>query len=72
MLFAALYVLCFAALLSGAITLMARGFGAALGRRADRSAGSRSRHPESPEPGEVLLYVDLSRERLEHLYQHSS
>ena len=26
------------------------------------------RHPESPEPGEELMYVDLSKEKLEDLY----
>ena len=28
------------------------------------------RHPEAPEPGEELLYVDFSREKLEELYQN--
>jgi hypothetical protein len=28
----------------------------------------RSSHPEAPKPGEMLLYVDLIRERLEQLY----
>ena len=27
------------------------------------------RHPEAPEPGEEIMYVDLSRERLEELYK---
>ncbi len=27
------------------------------------------RHPEAPEPGEEVMYVDLSRERLEQLYE---
>jgi hypothetical protein len=27
------------------------------------------RHPEAPEPGDEVLYVDLSRERLEALFQ---
>ncbi len=26
------------------------------------------RHPEAPEEGEEVMYVDLSRERLEDLY----
>ena len=26
------------------------------------------RHPEAPAPGEEVLYVDLSREKLEDLY----
>ena len=38
-----------------------------------QSSGSRPRrHPEAPEPGDELLYVDLSRERLEELYQQTS
>ena len=35
--------------------------------------GSRpKRHPEAPEPCEEVLYIDLSRERLEELYQQAS
>ena len=26
------------------------------------------RHPEAPEPGEEVMYVDFSREKLEDLY----
>ena len=26
-------------------------------------------HPEAPKPGEEIMYVDLSRERLEQLYK---
>ena len=29
------------------------------------------RHPEAPQAGEELMYVDLSRERLENLYKLS-
>jgi len=29
------------------------------------------RHPEAPEPGEELMYVDLSREKLEDLYKQT-
>jgi hypothetical protein len=28
-------------------------------------------HPEAPQPGEEVLYVDFSRERLEALYQQA-
>ena len=28
----------------------------------------KKRHPEAPTPGDELLYVDLSREKLEDLY----
>jgi hypothetical protein len=27
------------------------------------------KHPEAPEPGEELMYVDLTREKLEDLYK---
>ena len=27
------------------------------------------RHPEAPDPGEEVLYVDLTKEKLEKLYQ---
>ena len=27
------------------------------------------RHPESPAPGDEVMYVDLSREKLEKLYE---
>ena len=26
------------------------------------------RHPEAPEPGDEVMYVDLSRDKLENLY----
>ena len=28
----------------------------------------RKSHPEAPEPGEEVMYVDLTKERLENLY----
>ena len=28
----------------------------------------KSRHPEAPAPGDKVMYVDLSREKLEKLY----
>jgi hypothetical protein len=39
---------------------------------AQRSGSRPKRHPEAPEPGDEVLYVDLSRERLEELYQKAS
>ena len=30
---------------------------------------SKPKHPEAPEPGEEVMYVDLSREKLEDLYK---
>jgi len=37
-----------------------------------RSGSSPRRHPEAPEPGDEVLDVDLSRERLEELDQQAS
>ncbi|WP_254936253.1 MULTISPECIES: hypothetical protein [unclassified Cyanobium] len=37
-----------------------------------RSGAKPRRHPEAPEPGDEVLYVDFSRERLEELYQQAS
>ena len=30
------------------------------------------RHPEAPAPGEEIMYVDLSREKLEDLYKQDN
>ena len=30
------------------------------------------RHPEAPAPGEEVMYVDLSREKLESLYEQNN
>ena len=32
---------------------------------------NRKRHPEAPEEGEEVMYVDLSREKLERLYDEN-
>jgi hypothetical protein len=29
---------------------------------------AKPKHPEAPEPGEEVMYVDLSKEKLEDLY----
>ncbi len=39
---------------------------------AQRNGSRTKRHPEAPEPGDEVLYVDLSRERLEELYQRAT
>ena len=31
---------------------------------------TKKRHPEAPEAGEEVMYVDFSREKLENLYQN--
>jgi hypothetical protein len=66
-LFSVLYVAAFAVILCGALALMSQGFAAPA-----PSARRARRHPEAPEPGEALLYIDLTRERLEALYEKAS
>ena len=63
------YLICFAVIGGGAFALMTQNL-----RRAAPAPAPRpqARHPEAPEPGEDVLYVDLSRERLEALYQQAS
>lgn len=67
MVFALLYAVAAAVLLCSSFALMSQGFSGGSAR-----PRIRSRHPEAPEPGERLLYVDLNRERLEALYQQGS
>ena len=31
----------------------------------------KSRHPEAPDPGDEVMYVDLSRDKLEDLYKNN-
>ncbi len=72
-LLAAVYLICFALIAGGAFALMSQNLrvSAAL-PSAQRSGSKPKRHPEAPEPGDEVLYVDLSRERLEELYQKAS
>ena len=67
-LLAVIYLICFALIAGGAFALMNQNL-----RGSDqRRSSSLRRHPEAPEPGDEVLYVDLSRERLEELYQQAS
>ena len=36
--------------------------------KVDMRTPPKPRHPEAPEPGEEVMYVDLSKEKLEDLY----
>ena len=67
-LLAVVYLICFALIAGGAFALMNQNL-----RGLDqRRSSSLRRHPEAPEPGDEVLDVDLSRERLEELYQQAS
>ena len=72
-LLAAVYLICFALIAGGAFALMSQNLrSSAPLATSQRSGSSPSRHPEAPEPGDEVLYIDLSRERLEELYQQAS
>lgn len=72
-LLAAIYLICFALIAGGAFALMTQNLRGSAPLASSQSSGSRPRrHPEAPEPGDEVLYVDLSRERLEELYQKAS
>jgi len=72
-LLAAVYLVCFALIGGGAFALMGQSLrGSASLAPAQRVSSKAKRHPEAPQPGEEVLYVDLSRERLEELYQRGA
>ena len=72
-LLAAVYLIFFALIAGGAFALMNQNLRGSASLASGQTRGSRPRrHPEAPEPGDQVLYVDLSRERLEELYQQAS
>jgi len=72
-LLAAVYLICFALIAGGAFALMSQNLrSSAPLASAQRNGSKPKRHPEAPEPGDEVLYVDLNRERLEELYQRAS
>jgi len=69
----AVYLICFALIAGGAFALMSQNLRGSAPLASTQRVGSRPRrHPEAPEPGDQVLYVDLSRERLEEFYQQAS
>jgi hypothetical protein len=71
-LLAVVYLIGFAAIGGGAFALMTQSLRRPRVRGAISSVQEpRMLHPEAPEPGQEVLYVDFSRERLELLYQQN-
>lgn len=69
---AVVYLVCFAAIAGGAFALMTQSLRRSDGPTSVQSPRNRGKHhPEAPQPGDELLYVDFSRERLEQMYQES-
>ena len=65
--FALLYFICFALIAGGAFALM-WGNIQSINKLMDNPP-PKPRHPEAPEPGETVMYVDLEREKLEKLME---
>jgi hypothetical protein len=61
-----LYFVCFAAIGGGAFAMMWSNIQSI---NIEMRNPRKPRHPEAPEPGEELMYVDLTREKLEDLYK---
>ena len=66
-LFPFVYMVCFTLIAGGAFALMTQTM-----RTPSAQSSPRNRHPEAPAPGDEVRYVDLSRERLEYLYEQVS
>jgi hypothetical protein len=63
-----LYFVCFAAIGGGAFAMMWSNIQSInIEMRTPKP-----RHPEAPQAGEELMYVDLSREKLEDLYKQGN
>ena len=60
------YFICFAIIAGGAFAMM-WGNIRSINEEMNKPK-PKPRHPEAPSPGEEVMYVDLSRERLESLY----
>ena len=58
------YFVCFAIIAGGAFAMM-WGNIQSINREMDKP---KPRHPEAPAPGDEVMYVDLSRDKLEDLY----
>ena len=60
-----LYFVCFAAIGGGAFAMMWSNIQSI---NIEMRNPPKPRHPEAPQAGEELMYVDLTREKLEDLY----
>jgi len=63
-----LYFICFALIAGGAFAMM----WANIQSIKVEMNTPKPRHPEAPQAGEELMYVDLSREKLEDLYKQGN
>ena len=63
-----LYFVCFAAIGGGAFAMMWANIQSI---NIEMRTPLKPKHPEAPQAGEELMYVDLSREKLEDLYKQT-
>ena len=63
------YFVCFAVIAGGAFALMWSNI-RDINREMNRPP--KPRHPEAPAPGDEVMYVDLTKERLEGLYNEDN
>ena len=61
-----LYFVCFALIAGAAFAMMWSNI-QSINKMMDEPP--KSRHPEAPDPGDEVMYVDLSRDKLEDLYK---
>tara|TARA_B100001094_G_scaffold260719_1_gene261262 strand:+ start:909 stop:1121 length:213 start_codon:yes stop_codon:yes gene_type:complete len=61
-----LYFICFALIAGGAFAMMWANIQSI---NIEMRTPPKPKHPEAPQAGEELMYVDLSREKLEKLYE---
>ncbi len=64
----ALYFICFALIAGGAFAMMWANIQSI---NIEMRTPPKPKHPEAPQAGEELMYVDLSREKLEDLYKQT-
>ena len=63
--FVLIYFICFAIIAGAAFAMMWSNI-QSINVEMDKP---KPRHPEAPAPGEEVMYIDLSREKLEKLYE---
>jgi len=64
-----LYFTCFALIAGGAFAMMWANIQSI---NIEMRTPPKPKHPEAPQAGEELMYVDLSREKLEELYKRTN
>ena len=64
--FVLIYFICFALIAGAAFAMMWSNIQSI---NVEMNKPPKPRHPEAPNPGDEVMYVDLSREKLEKLYE---